>query len=177
MAMKIPEVLTDALIYIDSGMCEGSGDVTLPSFNFITAEISGAGIAGSLKVPIIGHTQSVQLSVTWRIPTAQNFKALSPEVHEIVVRASIQNSEADGKTRHVPVRYHFRAMPVEGTAGTLTQGASVGMTTVFEVEAQTVYIDGKKVLNYDKKSYVYETLDKNGQLVDFLKPIRENLGR
>lgn len=64
--MKVPEKLINFRVYKDSTDYIGLADVTLPSLEAMTETVSGAGIAGEVDSPTLGHMGSMETVLNWR---------------------------------------------------------------------------------------------------------------
>ena len=67
---KIPEVINDMRAYIDGADdLIGVNEVELPDLKSLTEDIEGIGVAGKIEAPIAGHFDSLELKMTWQVPT------------------------------------------------------------------------------------------------------------
>ena len=66
MINEVPESLINFEVYEEGDRLLGVATATLPEMNQITAEISGAGIAGKSQVPIAGHFEAIEVTLQWR---------------------------------------------------------------------------------------------------------------
>ena len=53
--MKVPEKLINFRVYEDGDDLVGVADVTLPTLDAMTETVKGAGIAGEVESPVMGH--------------------------------------------------------------------------------------------------------------------------
>ena len=65
----IPTVLTNARVYLEGASQLGLATVELPSFEYMTEDVSGLGIGGELSMPVKGHFKSMSLKLTWNTVT------------------------------------------------------------------------------------------------------------
>lgn len=59
--MRVPEKLINFKVYKDKTDFIGLADVTLPTLESMTETVSGAGIAGEVDSPTLGHYGSMEL--------------------------------------------------------------------------------------------------------------------
>lgn len=64
--MNVPEKLINFRVYNESEDLLGLADVTLPSFESMTETIKGAGLAGEIDSPVLGHYGSMEVEFNWR---------------------------------------------------------------------------------------------------------------
>ena len=72
MANTVPEKLINYKVYLDRSDMVGLADVELPNFEAMTETIKGAGIAGEIDSPTLGHYGSMTLTLNWRTITSEN---------------------------------------------------------------------------------------------------------
>lgn len=171
----IPEVVYNCRCYYDNMPKNFTGDLTLPNFTRATADISGAGIAGTVSVPVRGNLDAMQATFATRVATSDFFSTFSAGRHSLEFRGMIQGSNA---TNPVDVTFScFMGVMSRGvTPGNLTKASEMGATAEFEVLDCQVFIDGVKYINISKLNDIVETRDANGNLVDECAAARAFLG-
>ena len=63
---QIPERLINFRCYRNGNDLLGVATVTLPQFQAMTDTVSGAGIAGEVETPVLGHYSSITATVSFR---------------------------------------------------------------------------------------------------------------
>lgn len=168
---QIPDKLTNFTAFRNGSEYLGVVDVDLPDLESLSETLSGAGIAGEIDSPLIGHFGSMTTTLNWRVLERANFKLARQEVHQIDFRGSIQTVDATQNYIHVPVRVTIRGLPKTTPLGSL----SVGGTMDNSNELETIYIkivyNGETVVEIDKLNFIC-LIDG----VDYLAQVRENLG-
>ena len=76
--MKVPEKLINYRVYKDSTDYIGLADVTLPTLEAMTETVSGAGIAGEVDSPTLGHYGSMETVLNWRTLEKTNMGLAAP---------------------------------------------------------------------------------------------------
>ena len=61
---QIPERLINFRVYLDGSDLLGVASVELPSLESMSDTVSGAGIAGEVESPILGHFGSMTVTLT-----------------------------------------------------------------------------------------------------------------
>ena len=150
----------------------GMTTVDLPDFNFLTNEVSGPGVMGNLAIPTIAHTESLEITLTWRNIHDELVHALGPHAHDFTLRGSQHNYNAStGKTISQPVRIDFRGLTKQSPFGKFERNEETESKTTFELIRYEIYVDNIQCLKYDKLNYIFTV---NGE--DFLADYRRSVG-
>lgn len=170
----IPEVVYNCRCYYDNKPKNFTGDLTLPEFNRATVDMSGAGIGGTVSVPVRGNLESQQATFATRVADPDFFATFSAGRHDLEFRGMIQGTEgaAEGELRFACFM-GVRARSVK--PGNLTKAAEMGATAEFEVLYCEIRIDGLLVLRMDKLNDIFAVIDTDGKLVDELESSRNFL--
>ena len=76
--MNVPEKLINFRVYNNGADLVGSADVTLPKLNAMTQTVKGAGIAGEIDSPVLGHYSSTK----WKSISGPSTRILLPWLHQ-----------------------------------------------------------------------------------------------
>lgn len=167
---NVPEVINNYNVYNNGNILVGvSGSVTLPSFDAITEEISGAGILGSYESAIVGHYGSMTQEVPFRILDADIFAIMNPnELVDLTFRASAQSTvKSTGAIDYKGMRIVERGRLKAFTPGKFEQGKQMDASVTLELMYILVEVDGQTKLEYDKLNSVFNV---NGK--DLLEKVR-----
>jgi len=167
---NIPEVINNFNAYNNGNILIGvTGQVTLPSFDAITEEISGAGILGSYETGIPGFYSSMVQEVPFRILDTDIFSIMNPSAPvDLTFRASEQHTvKSTGALDYKQMRIVERGRLKSFTPGTLELGKQMGASVTLELLYILIEINGKTKLEYDKLNTVFTV---NGK--DLLKKVR-----
>lgn len=168
----IPEKANNFRVYLDGTSLLGIAEGSFPNGDMMTSEVKGAGIAGVIDSPTLGHMNSLTVELNWRNITADFVKLLEPQAHALDLYAEHQDFDAgrgEYKTRSIHV--YLKAITKNYDIGKLVVGESSESQTTLEVYYMKLYIDGKEQIELDKYNYVYKI---NGY--DYLQQSRRNLG-
>lgn len=169
---KISEKTVDYSVYRNGTTYLGTASVDLPSIEFLSETIKGAGIAGEMESPTIGHTSAMSLTINWRTVTPEAVGLIAPESHALDFRAVVQVYDpTKGEYNTVQEKISVRAMPKSLSIGKLEAGATMDSSNEFSVNYLKILHDGKEVLEIDKINYVFRV---NGK--DYLANIKTQLG-
>ena len=91
---KVPERLINFRVYNDGNDLLGVANVDLPSIEAMSDTVSGAGIAGEVESPILGHFGSMTATFTWRTITPELAKLANQKAHALDLRGSQQVYDA-----------------------------------------------------------------------------------
>ena len=172
MSNKIPEKLTNYSAFLDGTDFLGTVDVELPSLEALTDTVKGAGIAGEIDSPVIGHYSSMTTKLNWRTLNGSSVKLAAQKTHALDFRGSQQIYNAGtGEYEHQGVKVSLRAIPKTMEAGKFEVGTSTGTANELEVVYYKLEIDGKRVIEIDKFNFI-SFIDGT----DALAEVRRNLG-
>lgn len=167
---NVPEVINNYNVYNNGNVLVGvSGAVTLPSFDAITEEVSGAGILGTYDTSVVGMYGSMTQEVPFRILDEDIFSLMNPsELVDLTFRASAQSTvKSTGAVDYKGMRIVERGRMKSFTPGKYEQGKQMDASVTLELLYILIEVDGKTKLEYDKLNSVFVV---NG--VDLLKKVR-----
>ena len=169
---NVPERLIAFRVYGEGNDLLGTANATLPTIEPMTDTVTGAGIAGEIETPIMGHFGSMTVSLQWRTIEACAVKLAAFKAHNLDIRGSQQVYDAaNGVYKTVPVRLALKALPKSVNLGSFETGSTTDSETELEVSYLNLYIDGKSVMEVDKFNYVCKFGDD-----DMLETVRQDLG-
>jgi hypothetical protein len=172
MSNPIPEKLINFRAYLDGTDLLGTTDVELPNMESMTDTVKGAGIAGEVEAPILGHYGSQSLTLNWRTTTGNTTILAKPKAHHLDLRGSIQTYDAsDGAYKTVPLKVVVKAIPKNTQLGKLDVGTGQDAVSEFEINYIKVWLDGQERIELDKYNFICVI---EGQ--DYLADVRSNLG-
>jgi P2 family phage contractile tail tube protein len=169
---QVPERLINFRVYNEGNDCLGIATVDLPEIQAMSDTVSGAGIAGEVESPIIGHFSSMTTTFTWRTIEKLAMKLCVQKAHTVDVRGSEQVYDAaNGQYTSVAVRATMKIVPKNVTLGSFEPGATTDTEQEFEVLYLKLYVDGKAMIEIDKYNFKSVFGD-----TDALSKVRADLG-
>lgn len=172
MPNPVPQALTSFRVYLDSEDLLGVADVELPELEAITEEVKGAGIAGTVDTPILGHYGGLTLTLNWRTVSGNTTILSQPKAHQLDLRGSIQEYEAgEGVYATKAAKLVVKAIPKKTSLGKLEAGAAMETKSEFEVVYLKLTLGDEERIEIDKFNYVCKI---EGE--DFLEKVRADLG-
>ncbi|MEG0689180.1 MAG: phage major tail tube protein, partial [Hungatella sp.] len=132
--------------------------------------ISGAGIAGSYDVPVIGHFDSITQEIPFRTLYINLGTILNPmKVQTLNIRGAIQVTDSStGLTDFAQIRYMIKGRTKSLSPGNLKPGDVMGSKIAIEASSLLIEIGGSIVLEIDKLNNIFRV---DG--VDLLEKVRK----
>lgn len=169
---KVPEKLINFSVYKDGTEYLGTSDIVLPNIEAMTETISGAGIAGEIDSPTLGHFASMTCTLNWRTVEQSTIRLLRQQAHTLDFRGAMQVYDSGtGQYNSVGIKVTVKAIPKSGTLGNLQPAAAMSASNELEVTYIKILVDGREMLEIDKFNYVCRI---DG--VDALAAVRTQLG-
>lgn len=155
MSNPVPERLINFRAYLSGNVLAGVATIELPELEAMTDTVSGAGIAGELDSPILGHFGSMTTTITWRTITAAAAQLAKQKSHELEFRGSQQiNDAANGVYKTSSVRLAMRCTPKRIGLGSFEVGSTTDTETEFEVTYLKLVVEGVTRIEIDKLNMI-----------------------
>ena len=166
------ESVINFAVYEDSVEYVGMAGVTLPNLAAIVQTLSGAGIAGNVEVPVLGHYDVMSLTLNFRTTTEHSVRLSEPRRHNIDLRMAQQIEDTvAGEVKVQSIKHVLVVVPKTDTGGTVAPAAPTNGSGEYAVRYWATYIDGKKVREVDQLNFICYV---NG--TDYLADVRKALG-
>ncbi|OUQ79166.1 phage major tail tube protein [Flavonifractor sp. An100] len=167
------ESVINFAVYEDSVEYVGMAGVTLPNLAAIVQTLSGAGIAGNVEVPVLGHYDVMSLTLNFRTTTEHSVRLSEPRRHNIDLRMAQQIEDTvAGEVKVQSIKHVLVVVPKTDTGGTVAPAAPTNGSGEYSVRYWATYIDGAKVREIDPLNFICEV---NG--VDYLADVRKAIGK
>lgn len=167
------ESVINFAVYEDSVEYVGVAGVTLPNLAAIVQTLSGAGIAGNVEVPVLGHYDVMSLTLNFRTTTEHSVRLSEPRRHNIDLRMAQQIEDTvAGEVKVQSIKHVLVVVPKTDTGGTVAPAAPTNGSGEYSVRYWATYIDGAKVREIDPLNFICEV---NG--VDHLADVRKAIGK
>jgi uncharacterized protein len=164
--MKRPEKLISYRVYLDGTELIGTADVKLPSLDAITETVKGAGIAGEVESPTLGHFGPMGITINWVKITGDVSKLAKQKTHHLDMRgAGQQYDPSKGEYSVVGQKVVVRAIPKKVDLGKMEVGAKQDTSWEGEVVYMLLVVDGAPKIELDKFNYIYKVNDED-QMAD-----------
>ena len=167
------ESVINFAVYEDSVEYVGMAGVTLPNLAAIVQTLSGAGIAGNVEVPVLGHYDVMSLTLNFRTTTEHSVRLSEPRRHNSDLRMAQQiEAPVAGEVTVQSIKHVLVVVPKTDTGGTVAPAAPTNGSGEYSVRYWATYIDGAKVREIDPLNFICEV---NG--VDYLADVRKAIGK
>lgn len=176
MTNKMAEKLINFRVYLNTGSSNsdliGVADVDLPDLEAMTDTVKGAGIAGEVESPVIGHYGPMSMTINWRMVTGNTVGLAVPKAHQLELRGAVQNYDAGtGEYFTGSLKVVVKATPKKTGLGKLDVGAKQDSSSEFGCSYIKIWLDNNEKLEIDKFNFVCRI---NGN--DVLADVRKALG-
>ena len=167
------ESVINFAVYEDSVEYVGMATATLPNLSALVQTISGAGIAGNVEAPILGHYDAMTLGLSFRTTTSQSVKLSEPRRHNIDLRVAQQVEDTvAGAVKVQNVKHVLVVVPKTDTGGSVAPASPTNGSGEYSVRYWATYIDGTKVREIDPLNFICFM---NG--IDYLADVRKAIGK
>lgn len=167
-----PDKTINYNVYDDGERLLGTATIELPEIAYVADTLSGAGLAGEIETPVLGHLQAMQVTLNWNTIEESTLSMLANRSRTLTLRSSQQKLDtAAGELVSVPVKITIKSLPKSVSLGNLEMGAKTDSTSVLEVTYIKIDIDSATVLEIDKANYICKVGDE-----DLLSQVRSDLG-
>lgn len=161
------------MVYEDGVEFYGMAEIQLPDLSQVTADITGAGIAGTVSYPYIGQLEAMSLTMNFRETTIKTVKLFEPRNHYIDLRVPQQATNNTTGTIEVrAVKHELTIIPKKISLGKVAPASSSEGTNEFSVTRFATYIDNVKILEVDPINFIFEI---DG--TDYLEEVRKGMGK
>ncbi len=169
---NIPENLINFRVYQDGNVFLGIADVTLPKLSAMTQTVKGAGIAGEIEAPTMGHYSSAEVELNWRTIEKDLIALAANKALSLDLRGAGQAYDAESGAYKVrKIKILLRGRPKESDLGKFDVGTTTDSKNTLECDYIKVTIDGETKLELDKYNFVCNI---NG--TDYLEDVKDALG-
>lgn len=170
---KQPEAYIDFEVYEDSVNLVGVAKVTPPDIEYLTAEITGAGIAGTVEAVLIGMVNKMTTTLNFRSVTDAATKLMTPEKHQLDLRVAEQYWDSVNAKKEVWAdKYVVLVIPKKTSVGEIAPATAANVSGEYTTYYYAGYKDGEKLWEIDPFNQICTI---NG--VDYMASVRKALGK
>ena len=170
--MNVQEKMINFRVYHDGKDFIGTSDVTLPKLEPLTQTVKGAGIAGEMESPVLGHYKSMEVELDWRTLGKNQIILSRQRGITLDLRGAVQTYDTgSGEYVTSAVKIVVRGVPKGFDPGKMAMGETMDTKTTLECDYIKMTIDGEEQIELDKYNYICKI---GG--VDYLEDVREALG-
>jgi len=158
-------------VYNEGQRLIGTVEAELPNLQALTQSVKGAGIAGEVDSPVLGHFQDTTMKLTFRTVTPDIATILSQQYHHIELWAAVQYLNVEtGKFEVGQQKVITRAMPKAYNLGKFAVGELQGTEMEFTLNYIRVLYKGDELYELDKYNGKF-TVGNTNMLADVWRAI------
>lgn len=171
MSNLYPDHLINYRAYVD-GRFVATVDVELPKLEYMTETLSGAGFAGEMETPTIGHFSSMTAKLNIRTMEENLLSILHAGGTMVEFRGSSQFYDTStAKTQARKLRVFTVLLPKTMELGKLEVAKAMDTSFEGEVAYLKISIDDEEMVEIDKANFICRI---GGR--DALETVRQHLG-
>lgn len=159
------KLLADGVEIDDNVSCQ------LPSIEVQTGEVKGAGILGSIDMPVTGQIGSMTFTINMRSINKNAANLAKPGIQNIELRFARDVVTSDGQVIPEGTKIFITGINKKYDPGKVEPPTTMDGSIDFEVIRYRQVINGVETLLIDKRNYIYKI---NG--VDYMQKVRQALG-
>ncbi|MFO7153939.1 MAG: phage major tail tube protein [Caldicoprobacter oshimai] len=159
------KLLVDGVEIDDNVSCQ------LPSIEVQTGEVKGAGILGSIDMPVTGQIGSMTFTINMRSINKNAANLAKPGIQNIELRFARDVVTSDGQVIPEGTKIFITGINKKYDPGKVEPPTTMDGSIDFEVIRYRQVINGVETLLIDKRNYIYKI---NG--VDYMQKVRQALG-
>lgn len=169
--MFYPDKLVNFNLYKD-GDRVAMLDIELPTLEYMTETLSGAGFAGEMDTPTIGQFSSMSTTLNFRALQKDIVFGLEPFGTMLDCRGSVQEYDSStAKIKTYGVKLAMMILPKSTDLGKMEVGSMMDTTLEGEISYLKMFVDNVEIIELDKANFICKI---NG--VDYLEEVRNQLG-
>jgi P2 family phage contractile tail tube protein len=169
--MTIPTQVNNYSIWLNGNRFLGLADCTLPNLGSLTDELKGAGIGGTINMPVMAHYDDWETTLNFHTITKESVELMRQDCLLIDARAGIQHYDPACKVSIQAWRFVMRIIPKGFDLGKLEVGTKETVAVTGAVTYIKAFLDGTEVFEKDKVNMIDRVLGN-----DYATAIRQAIG-
>ncbi|MCL2563605.1 MAG: phage major tail tube protein [Oscillospiraceae bacterium] len=151
----------------------GVGEITMPQINFVTTEVEGAGIAGTVEETIVGFIETMEMGIAFKLFSGNAISLLEPIDHLVELRVGHQERDPLDQAYKQRGLKHVMILRPKGTnPGRVRKASPADASGTYSCRYWKMELDGATVFEFDPYNFICII---NG--VDYLAETRRVLGK
>lgn len=159
-------------LYEDKTDFLGITEVALPSLEFLTQKITGAGLYGELEVVLAGQLAAMEMTINMSTLNKQGIKLSTPRTHTWELREAQQALDSENNMKINKVKHIIKGVPKTLAAGTLKPNSTSDPNLHASILSWKMFIDNKLNMHIDPLNRIC-VMDG----IDYAAEIRSALGK
>ncbi|MBE5809223.1 MAG: phage tail protein [Clostridiales bacterium] len=170
---KQPEAYIDFEVYEGKTNYMGIARATLPNINYLTQQITGAGIAGNVEAVLTGMVDAMSLTLEFRSATDAAVTLMKPVKHEIDLRVAEQYWDTVKQAKQILAdKYVMTVVPKNFSPGSIAPASAADTSSEYSVYYYAGFKNNKKLWEIDPFNYICNVGGK-----DYMADVRKALGK
>lgn len=125
--------------------------VNLPDFSTITATVSGAGIPGSIDMPVVGQYESMKMDIPYRTFSKDMLNFIKGGTASLTLRGALQNTDdSTGEIKAQRVVVNIKGMVTKIAPGQVKKADATNSSISLELTYIKIVIDDKAIVELNK---------------------------
>lgn len=143
--------LIDAAIYEENELL-GVANVEVGEISYLTDEVSGFGVGGSIDLPTTGQFDSVEITINWPAICEPAIKLAKPKYFDIQIRGALQVIGLDEVMEPDGIVISYRGMPKKFAPGKFERASTMDASNTFEAIYLKMEYNDNTLMEIDKLS-------------------------
>lgn len=149
-----PVSVIDFAVYEDAKEFLGMAKVTMPDSVLKTVTVNGAGIAGDLKVPVLGQKEAQRATFEFIDNPIAAYRLAEERVHLLTLRVAHQSYDATKGIIPTGQKYVLSVYPISKTGGEVAPAGQQSVTVEVAVLSRQDFINGTLVKHESVLGYL-----------------------
>lgn len=158
-------------VFFDAGEVDDVVEVQLPTIEFATTEVKGAGTSGTLNLPTTGQINPMTVTITQRSISKNAINLAMPGQHTLELRFIKDAKTSDGQMIPQGTKIFLTVYTVKFDPGKLAVGNTMDGSIEYSASRYRIVIEGEEVLLVDILNRIFKV---NG--TDYNAVINQKLG-
>lgn len=139
-----------------------------------TFTVNGAGIAGDVEIPVLGHRDALSMTISFRTATADACRLAEMRRHLLDCRAAVEEfDQTSGEMKTHSHKVIVEVLPKSLSGGDIAPASPQAVSGTYSVISRKYYIDDDLMEDYQPLNFV--DIDASGK--DSLAAVRTALGK
>jgi P2 family phage contractile tail tube protein len=169
--MTIPTSINNYSVWLNGNRFIGMADATLPNLALLTDELKGAGIGGTINMPVMAHYDDFETTLNFHTITRQGVELMRQDCLLIDVRAGVQHYDPSCKVQIEAWRFVMRILNKGFDLGKLEVGTKETVAVTGAVTYIKGVLNGDEIFELDKVNMIARVLGN-----DYATAIRQAIG-
>lgn len=142
-------------VYENGSEYLGTAKVTMPDMSSKMFTVNGAGVAGDIDLPVVGHRDAMHATIDFVDAPASAYVLAEDRRHLIDLRAAKEiYDEVLGRIVVKQYKFILECVPVKHTGGEIAPASSQGASVEVSVLSLKEFVDSKLMRHFDPVHWI-----------------------